>query len=1035
MVKERLGRSLGTVETRIANEIEGIYAKYGDSKRIASYALGSLLGSRNRSWSYEMHEVWPSPPEDVWKAWLYLAALLRQCDVPLPRFLESITPREEVDALIAERERKEAIEQWREQLRAAAEMSRLHEAWRVELRVVLHEVEAQLEWRPLSGAAFQPLKSRRFSELQVEWRSGHLHLDDASTALWIPFTQNVANEPAIRYSSPYAQLILNPVVRNMQIADRVLTSQGVPFERSAMPLQWQLVPAGPDYELRLVKADGSAPPPVLIALSGNPTLYITAEAIFPGPPLGKLSVDPARPNRIPAPALESSEGVAVLDHLGVPLPTEIAKKTRDIKVRLTFECTLASERNSEILQLRIKAHYGDTGRSQVYDSAGWQGKGVGRANKSVVERVDRSAMSLAPIAVETLTANWNRLQECWERKVGAKFPQQFAAWLAGLPPDIEVLLDPLLASLGRAPLTASVRLDVEPSGVDWFDLRVALQVSDTELTQAELALLLDAKGEFVRLGAKGWQRLLLALSPEEEAQMADMGLSARDFSSKPQRFHALQLANKAASRLLPENQAAAIQRRAAEIETRVTPAVPEAIEAELRPYQIAGFHFLAYLATNRFGGILADDMGLGKTLQTLTWLAWLHAEAKGKAGPSLVVCPKSVMDGWQSESARFLPSLRVCRWQGVEPERLKETLRKCDLLVINYAQLRNLEEVLNRVQWFAVILDEAQFIKNPESQTAHAACNLKATHRLALSGTPIENRLLDLWSIMMFTMPGVLGARAEFNRRFDQRNDPLASRRLAARVRPFVLRRTKSEVAADLPDRIEEDIFCELEGTQATLYQAELKSARQHLLKLKTARDLDKARFNVLTSLLRLRQICCHPSLVNVKSAESAKLNALFDLLEPIMEEGSKVLVFSQFVEMLALIEKGIQERGWRHFILTGQTEARGELVESFQQCEEPAVFLISLRAGGFGLTLTAASYVVLFDPWWNPAAENQAIDRTHRIGQTNKVIAYRLLVKTTIEEKIRALQLQKSALASDLLGGDSFAKALTMEDFQFLLA
>jgi SNF2 family DNA or RNA helicase len=283
-------------------------------------------------------------------------------------------------------------------------------------------------------------------------------------------------------------------------------------------------------------------------------------------------------------------------------------------------------------------------------------------------------------------------------------------------------------------------------------------------------------------------------------------------------------------------------------------------------------------------------------------------------------------------------------------------------------------------------------------------------------------------------MPGVLGNRAAFQKLYDSKTDPLARRRLSARVRPFVLRRTKGEVARDLPDRIEEDIHCELEGTQAKLYQAEIKRARAALLGIKSSKELDKARFNILTSLLRLRQICCHPSLLmGSASGESCKLAALLELLEPLMEEGHKVLVFSQFVEMLELIRTELETRAWPHFILTGKTEDRGDMVADFQKTTGPAVFLISLRAGGFGLNLTAASYVVLFDPWWNPSVENQAIDRTHRIGQTQKVIAYGLLVKDTIEDKIRTLQQQKSALAVDILGEESFARALTLEDFGFL--
>src|SRR5207248_10701547 len=385
------------------------------------------------------------------------------------------------------------------------------------------------------------------------------------------------------------------------------------------------------------------------------------------------------------------------------------------------------------------------------------------------------------------------------------------------------------------------------------------------------------------------------------------GLNALDFTAEPQRLHALQLADQAARKFLPEQQAEKIQRRVAELKTRVTPPVPEGIRAQLRPYQLDGFHFLAYLTANRFGGVLADDMGLGKTLQTLTWLSWLRQNRasaqpadKGETRetpaaaapntsdvsaaflPTLVVCPKSVMDNWRTEAERFFPGLLVRLWRGEEAAALPAARGEADLIVLNYAQLRGLSPDIAQHRWQAVILDEAQSIKNPDSQTAQIARTLQAEHRLALTGTPIENRLLDLWSIFAFAMPGVLGNRAQFARSYDAKDDPLARRRLAARVRPFLLRRAKSQVAQDLPDRVEEDLACEMEGVQKTLYRAEFKRAQQMLLRVTTQKELNEQRFNFLTSLLRLRQICCHPALVNdeLRQAESAKLNALLDLLE-----------------------------------------------------------------------------------------------------------------------------------------------------------
>ena len=481
-------------------------------------------------------------------------------------------------------------------------------------------------------------------------------------------------------------------------------------------------------------------------------------------------------------------------------------------------------------------------------------------------------------------------------KVTKNFPQTFLDWLGSVPPEIPVQLKGELASLAQAPLAGRIQLQAEEVSVDWFDLKVVVDVAQTE----------------------------------------------------------------------------SIQRRASEIRARVTPRLPETVRATLRPYQTEGFHFLAYLATNHFGGILADDMGLGKTLQTLVWISWLHQPGAIDEGekpspasplPSLVICPKSVMDNWRAEAEQFTPGLKVKVWSGLALANLADQLDEAQIHVVNYAQLRIAETQLVAVGWLAVILDEGQFIKNPNSQTAQ---------------------------------------------------DPLARQRLAARVRPFLLRRTKAQVAKDLPDRIEEDLYCEMEGSQLALYQAELKHARQMLLQVRTSGDLAAQQFNFLTSLLRLRQICCHPALISAEQrGESAKFNTLLEQLELLMAEGHKLLVFSQFVGLLELLEPELKTRDWPYFLLTGATENRAERVKAFQSAEGGAIFMLSLKAGGFGLNLTAASYVMLFDPWWNPAVENQAIDRTHRIGQNRTVMAYRLLVKNSIEEKVRLLQKQKKSLAS----------------------
>lgn len=729
-----------------------------------------------------------------------------------------------------------------------------------------------------------------------------------------------------------------------------------------------------------------------------------------------------------------------------------------IEVRADLQKHPDSESGTHRLRLSATALFGDAGSQRYWDGTQWPrvktGANPGHAEPPIA--FDRSVMQAATVWLGQL--RWVSIPD-HAHKVGLPIRGQagldnLADWLSRCPPRVSLDLDPDLESLRTGQMTAIQRLELHPddSHQDWFDVKTFLDLSDATLTTDEIRLLLASPGRWTHLPSRGWQKLDLQISDGIQKDLSDLGFSHRQFTGETHRLHVIQLEEliHGNSSLVTPAQTQKIKRRLDEIQTKVTPPIPTSIQASLRPYQEEGFHFLAYLSSNRFGGILADDMGLGKTLQALTWIAWLRAEQKIQE-TILVICPKSVQDNWQTEAHRFLPGLKVEVWNRASAGKtgLDGTT---DLLVIHYAQLRSHEEALRELKWGAVILDEAQAIKNPTSQSAKAACSLDARHRLALTGTPIENRLLDLWSIFAFAMPGILGTRSSFGRMFDAAEDPLARRRLAARTKPFLLRRTKKEVAQDLPERIEEDLTVELEGTQAALYQAELKRARAQLLKAGTSAELDKLRFNILTSLLRLRQICCNPNLVGLNTddkasttggkkkkkaaeeGESAKLTALIEQLEPILEEGQKVLVFSQFVEMLHLIQKETEAQNWTTFILTGGTEDRGQLVSNFQSHEGSAVFLISLKAGGAGLNLTAASYVILYDPWWNPAVEAQAIDRTHRIGQKQTVFAYRLIAKDTIEEKIRLLQKQKGALALDILGEESFAQGLTLSDFQFLL-
>ena len=1035
LVEKKLGRELTPKELEYTEQVEMLYRRHWAARMITASAMEPFMRSSPLP-AWELVELWPRRPESAWETWVYLSVFLENRGIKAPSFLRSITAPDEVAKMAGDWQRQQALRHWEEGLDGLLEaMERQVVRPRIKVRLVLGPDLARVQWSRASEPAWTTMTERQFADTAAMAENGQIEVSEAARFLLGAIAPHSISGQ-LSYGRIDARERLGRLLLNPLLEDEIVMPSGQPVRRSPRRLEWKLRRDSDntsDYLLELGFEDGEAPPEALFTAGGLVNCYVTSDAIYRTAPL--LRLDPSVPMRIPAAGLLSGRAVQLLSGLGVSLPEEVQGKVRRIDPSVHLQCMLEERSGEERVCVRAFASIGEDGE-QVYSEQGWMSLKPVRGEDDRIIVIEDSRLRQTPGVLRGIGVSRYRIEdEYWDRLIGKRFPEEFSAWLDELPEGFVVDLQGDLASLRSAVISGTLRLEAEETSPDWFDLHVALNLSDTELTKDEIKLLLEAKGKFVRLKDKGWRKLEFEVDDDHAEQLSELGINPLDLNGPPHRFHALQLAASAASALIEAQAREGILRRAEDLQTSVTPPVPPSIHAEMRGYQVEGFHFLSYLSTNNFGGILADDMGLGKTLQTLTWIAWLREQPEFAGKTVLVVCPKSVVQNWLSEAARFLPELNAVIWRGGDVKNLKSVEESADLVVINYAQLRLSADQLQSIVWGAIVLDEAQYIKNPSSQTA-AACCLRGAHRLALSGTPIENRLLDLWSIMHFAMPGLLGLRAHFNKQYDSRTDVLARRRLAARIRPFILRRTKSQVAKDLPARIEEDLVVEMEGTQAQMYRAELKLARQSLLKIKTSKELDKQRFNVLTSLLRLRQICCHPGLVSDEHghADSAKMEALVDLLEPLVERGQKVLVFSQFVEMLTRVEREVDARSWPCFVLTGETEDRGELVEDFQKHEGAAVFLISLRAGGMGLNLTAASYVVLFDPWWNPAVENQAIDRTHRIGQTQQVIAYRLVAKGSVEEKIRQLQRTKSAMAGDILGEESFGKALTLNDFQFLL-
>ena len=450
--------------------------------------------------------------------------------------------------------------------------------------------------------------------------------------------------------------------------------------------------------------------------------------------------------------------------------------------------------------------------------------------------------------------------------------------------------------------------------------------------------------------------------------------------------------------------------------------LPGDLRGELRPYQRAGVDWLCFLRDAGLGGLLADDMGLGKTLQALCALS----------GRSLVVTPTSVLHNWAAEIERFRPGLRASLYHG--PRR--SLAAEADVILTTYAVLRLDAERLAAEDWGTVVLDEAQNVKNPDSQVARAAHRLRAGFRVALTGTPVENRLDDLWSQLHFLNPGLLGSRADFEARYARpiaEGSPEAAERLRARIRPFVLRRRKREVARELPPRTDVVLRCQLSDEERAVYDAvRAASVPEVLARLSAGGGVLAA----LEALLRLRQAACHPALVPGQRAEgSAKLTLLLEELETSVAEGHKALIFSQWTSLLDLVEPHLRAAGFAFARLDGSTRDRAGVVARFQDEAGPPVMLVSLRAGGTGLNLTEADCVLLLDPWWNPAVEEQAADRAHRIGQERPVVVYRLVSEGTVEERILALQERKRALAAAALGESVGEAGLTREDLLALLA
>jgi len=601
-------------------------------------------------------------------------------------------------------------------------------------------------------------------------------------------------------------------------------------------------------------------------------------------------------------------------------------------------------------------------------------------------------------------------------------------------PDIEVAVDGETADYREVgdSVTIGVSTSSVPGDNDWFDLGITIRAEGREVPFLDVFVALAREQSHLLLPDGAYFSLE---KPELQAlrRLIEEARSLQEFSDGTLKISRYQagLWDELAALGVVESQAAAWDQQVnglLSLSSVAAHEVPSSLTARLRPYQVDGFQWLAFLWEHQLGGILADDMGLGKTLQSLALIC--HA---GADRPFLIVAPTSVVSNWVAEAARFAPDLRV-----VSVTRRGQPLpADVDVVVTSYTLLRLDADAYAAGSWAGLIMDEAQYTKNHQSKVYQCLRRVPAPVKLAITGTPMENNLMELWSLLSITAPGLFPSPTRFRdyyaRPIERESDAQLLAQLRRRVRPLMKRRTKEQVATDLPAKVEQVLEVELHPKHRKLYQTVLQRERQKVLGLLD--DMDRNRFTILRSLTSLRQLSLHAGLVDSSHLDmpSAKVDALAAQLADVVEGGHRALVFSQFTSFLAMVQSRLAAEGVEYCYLDGRTRNRPEVIDQFKSGAAP-VFLISLKAGGFGLNLTEADYCFLLDPWWNPATEAQAVDRTHRIGQTRNVMVYRLIAKNTIEEKVMALQRRKAELFTNVMDdGDTFSPTLTAEDVRGL--
>jgi SNF2 family DNA or RNA helicase len=588
---------------------------------------------------------------------------------------------------------------------------------------------------------------------------------------------------------------------------------------------------------------------------------------------------------------------------------------------------------------------------------------------------------------------------------------------------------------GKKFFVGETTIDLEVSeGLDWFDLKAKIKFGEYEIPFSEIRqCILKGKTEVqlpngeIGVIPESWitrYKDLFAFSKQEKEGVTLSKIHVSLVQELKEGEHAKVTMDRKLERLLSFD----------EIQDH---SVPPSFKGDLRPYQLAGYNWLRFLEDYNFGGCLADDMGLGKTIQALALLQ--HQKNESPESTSLLIMPTSLLYNWEMEAKKFTPGLKILNYTGINRDKRTDRFARYDVIITSYGTTRIDIDLLSSCYFNYIILDESQAIKNPDSLISKKVRLLKSRRKLILTGTPIENSTLDLWSQMSFLNPGLLGNEAYFKKEYlipiEKKADVAKTQKLNAIIKPFLLRRDKSQVAKDLPEKVINIRYCTMTDDQREVYEEEKNAFKSKILDVIETDGIAKSHIILLQGLTQLRQIANHPKMVNqAYDGLSGKLKEVTYMLKNSISKGHKVLIFSQFVKHLKIVSDYLISEKMDFAYLDGSTKDRQAQVERFQNEDNVPVFLISLKAGGTGLNLTKADYVFLLDPWWNPAVEAQAIDRAHRIGQTKTVFAYKFITKDTIEEKIIKLQSHKQKLASELITvEESFVKSLSQQDIKEL--